>query len=154
MNQQVMTQQPFLNGGAFIRSVTMWALVWGSTVAFICYQGQPGILCMTPMAWLLAVPVGLNYVAYSDGKPGRKPFLAGALAGATLGLIFGLLAWVLGAYLMPADPAEADKLSIHQLGLIFTGCGIVLGALLSGMTAHRAAAQQRRGRTITAVTVQ
>lgn len=109
---------------------------------------------MTPMAWLLAVPAGLNYVAFSEGKPGRNPFLAGALAGATLGLIFGLLAWGLGAYLMPADPNDTGKLGMREIGLIFTGAGMVIGALLSGMMAHRAAAQQRRGHTITAVSVQ
>ncbi len=154
MNQQSMTNQPFLNVGAFIRAVSMWAILWGGTVAFVSYQGQPGILCMTPMAWLLAVPAGLNYVAFSEGKPGRNPFLAGALAGATLGLIFGLLAWGLGAYLMPADPNDAGKLGMREIGLIFTGAGMVIGALLSGMMAHRAAAQQRRGHTITAVSVQ
>ncbi len=154
MNQQTMTNQPFLNTSAFIRSVAMWVIAWGGTVAFVSYQGQPGILCLTPMAWLLAVPVGLNYVAFSDGKPGRNPFLAGALAGATLGLIFGLLAWGLGSYMMPADPNEVGKLGMRELGLIFTGGGIVIGALLSGMMARFAVARQRRGHTIRAVTVQ
>lgn len=154
MNQQAMTNQPLLNTAAFIRSVTMWVIVWGSTVAFVSYQGQPGILCLTPAAWLLAIPVGLNYVAFSEGKPGRNPFLAGALAGATLGLIFGLLAWGLGIYMMPADPNETGKLGMREIGLIFTGGGMVIGALLSGMMARLAVARQRRGHTIRAVTVQ
>ena len=55
---------------------------------------------------------------------------------------------------MPADPNDTGKLGMREIGLIFTGAGMVIGALLSGMMAHRAAAQQRRGHTITAVSVQ
>lgn len=148
------TQQPLLNGSAFIRAVGMWAILWGATVAIVSYQGQPGILCLTPMAWLLAIPTGLNYVAFSEGRPGRSPFLAGALAGATLGILLGLIAWVLGSYMMPVDPAEVGKLGMREIGLIFSGGGLLVCALLGGLMAYRAAAQQRRGRTITAVSVQ
>lgn len=153
MNYQPVLKQPLIHLPAFLRSLSMWAILWMGTVLFIAYQGQPGIICMTPMAWLLAVPAGLNYVAFAEGKPGRSPFLAGALVGATLGLLFGLLAWGLGVYLMPPDPAETGKLSMVQIGLIFTGVGMVVAALLSGMMAHRAALQQRRGKILTAINV-
>jgi len=146
--------QPFLNGSAFLRAVGMWTMLWGVIVALASWQGQPGILCLTPLAWLLAVPTGLNYVAFSHGRPGRSPFFAGALAGATLGLLFGLLVWALGPALMPADPEEMETLSMNQIGAILTGLGIVVSALLSGLIAARAAAQQRRGHAIAAVSVQ
>lgn len=153
MNQQSNFEQPLINGGAFLRALGLWVILWGGTVAFVSYQGQPGVLCMTPMAWLLAIPAGLNYVAFAEGKPGRSPFLAGALVGATLGLLFGLMAWGLGAYLMPADPTETGKLGMREIGLIFSGGGIVIGALLSGLMAHRATMQQRRGKTLTVIGV-
>jgi hypothetical protein len=153
MNYYPMTKQPLINIPAFIRSLSMWALLWGGTVVFLAYQGQPGVICMTPMAWLLALPAGWNYVAFADGKPGRQPFVAGALLGATLGLLFGLLCWGVGVYMMPADPAETGTLSIQQIALILIGCGAVIGALLSGMMAHRAAAQQRRGRNLPVINV-
>ncbi|MCB0184158.1 MAG: hypothetical protein KDE31_07840 [Caldilineaceae bacterium] len=153
MNMQ-QRNQPLLNTSAYLRAVGMWTIIWGATVGLASYQGQPGILCLTPLAWLLAVPTGLNYVAFSAGRPGRSPFWAGAVAGATLGLLFGLLIWGLGGYLMPADPEEMGTLSIGQIGAILTGLGVVVGALLSGFTAARAAAQQRRGHTIASVSVQ
>lgn len=153
MSYQRMMEQPFLNASALVRAVGMWAILWGGTVLFVTYQGQPGVICMTPMAWLLALPAGWNYVAFSEGRPGRQPFVAGALVGATLGLLFGLLAWAIGLYMMPSDPAETGKLTTSQIGLIFVGAGMVIGALLSGMMAHRATMQQRRGRSVPVINV-
>ena len=153
MNYQPTTAQPLVNGAALMRAVSMWAILWGGTVFVAAYQGQPGVICLTPMAWLLAVPAGWNYVAFSAGKPGRHPFLAGALAGAVLGLLFGLLTWSVGVYTMTDDPAEAGRLTINQIGLIFIGAGMVIGGLLSGMMAHRAAMQQRRGRSVPLINV-
>jgi hypothetical protein len=153
MNSSLSTNQPFLNGNAFIRSLAMWAIAWGGVVAFLVYQGQPGVICLTPMAWGLALPAGLNYVAFAQGRPGRNPFVAGAILGATLGLIYGLIAWGVGITMMPADPEEAGKLSMTQIGLIFTGGGVLIGALLSGMMAKRAATLQRRGKQLTVVSV-
>ena len=153
MNYQPVLKQPLIHLPAFLRSLSTWVILWGSTVFFLIYQGQPGIICLTPMAWLLAVPAGLNYVAFAEGKPGRSPFLAGAMVGATLGLLFGLLCWGVGAYTMPADPAETGRLTIHEIALIFIGVGMVIAALLSGMMAHRAALQQRRGKILTAINV-
>lgn len=148
MNYQPTTVQPVVNTAALLRAVGMWALLWGATVLVAAYQGQPGVICLTPMAWLLAVPAGWNYVAFSEGRPGRQPFLAGLLVGAMLGLLFGLLTWGVGAYTMPDDPAETGRLTVNQIGLIFIGAGMVIGGLLSGMMAHRAAMQQRRGRRV------
>lgn len=153
MNYQQMTSQPLINVPALVRAVGMWTILWYIAVLFIAYQGQPGVICMTPMAWLLAIPAGWNYVAFSDGKPGRQPFMAGAIVGALLGLFFGLLAWGVGAYMMPADPAETGTLTVQQIGLIFVGAGIVIGGLISGMMAHRAAMQQRRGRSVPIINV-
>lgn len=151
MNYQPVLKQPLIHIPAFLRSLSMWVILWGGTVFFLVYQGQPGIICMTPLAWLLAVPAGLNYVAFAEGKPGRIPFLAGAMVGATLGLLFGLLCWGVGAYTMPADPAATGRLTMRDIALIFIGVGMVIAALLSGMMAHRAALQQRRGKILTVI---
>lgn len=154
MNYHPTTKEPLINGAAFFRALGMWTVLWGGTVAFIVWQGQPGVICLTPMAWLLAVPGGLNYVAFANGRPGRSPFLAGALLGAFMGVLFGLLFWGISAYTMPDDPAGSGTLTGLQLSLIMMGIGVVVEALLGGLMAHRAASLQRRGRTISAVTVQ
>ena len=91
MIQQNRVNQPLLNGSALIRSLSMWLLIRGAAVLLVTYQKQPGVVCLTPMAWLLAIPAGWNYVVFSRGKPGRQPFVAGAILGALLGLLYGLL---------------------------------------------------------------
>ncbi|MEZ4616785.1 MAG: hypothetical protein R2867_14955 [Caldilineaceae bacterium] len=97
-------------------------------VALASWQGQPGILCLTSLAWLLAIPTGLNYVAFSHGRPGRSPFLR-CLGRRDACGFFGLLVWALGPALMPVDPEEMGTLSMNQIGAILTGLGIVVSAV-------------------------
>jgi Na+/proline symporter len=145
--------QPFLNFGALLRSLVMWTLIWGAVVAFVVYQNQPGVLCMTPMAWLLALPAGWNYTIFSRGRPGRSPFIAGAILGAILGLLFGLLFWVGATYAMPVgtDPDEIAKM--QNMVLFILAGGMVIAALLSGLMARRAAVLQGRGQELPTITV-
>lgn len=147
MNTQQI-HQPFLNLSAFLRSLVMWFAIWAIVVLFVTYQGQAGVTCLTPMAWLLALPAGWNYVAFAKGRPGQQPILAGLLLGALLGLLYGALFWVVATYGMPpsADPDEMAK--AHNLNLLITGAGTIIGALLSGFMAWRAAKMQRRGKAI------
>lgn len=148
---EVSQQQPFINLSAFIRSLAMWLVSWVAVAAFVSYQGQPGVICMTPMAWLLAIPAGLNYVAFAKGRPGKSPFLAGFLLGALLGLALGLVFFAIAARTMPDDPPSAGTLTTFQLSLIITGAGAVISALLGGFMAWRAASLQRRGKQLTVV---
>src|SRR5262245_25211604 len=91
MTTQSVVDQPLINVNAMIRSLGMWFLVWSALVLLVTFAGQPGVACITPLAWLLALPAGWNYVSFSHGKPGRQPFIAGAILGAILGLLYGLL---------------------------------------------------------------
>lgn len=153
MNQQNSTNQPLLNISALIRSLSMWLLVWGAAVLFATYQKQPGLICLTPMAWLLALPAGWNYVAFAHGNPGRQPFVAGAILGALLGLLYGLLFFGIAAFGMPvgSDPSEIAKM--QNMVIFMIGGGTVIAALLSGFMAYRAAFLQRRGRALPAISV-
>jgi hypothetical protein len=145
--------QPFINFGAFFRSLAMWALIWGATVLVVTYAGQPGVACLTPLAWLLALPAGWNYVVFSQGKPGRQPFLAGMLLGATLGLVYGVLFYFVATYGMPVgtDPDEIAKM--NNMLVFMIGGGVVISALLGGFMAYRAASLQRRGQATPAISV-
>jgi hypothetical protein len=153
MNYQTETTQPLLNGSAFLRSLTMWLLVWAIVVAFVAYQQQPGVICLTPMAWLLALPAGWNYVVFSRGNPGRQPFLAGAILGALLGLLYGLLFFGVASVGMPVgtDPGEIAKL--QNMVIFMIAGGTLVGALLSGFMAYRAATLQRRGQALPSISV-
>jgi hypothetical protein len=153
MNQQNHTGQPLINFAAFIRSLSMWLMIWGALVFMVTYGGQPGVVCLTPMAWLLALPAGWNYVVFAQGKPGKQPFVAGAILGAILGLCYGLLFFGVSAYQMPAgsDPGEAAK--AQNVVFFMIGAGIVIAALLSGFTAYRAAVLQQRGQVLPVLSV-
>ncbi len=153
MKQQNSAEQPLINFRAFGRSLGMWLLVWGAVVLFVTYAGQPGVVCMTPMAWLLALPAGWNYVVFSYGKPGRQPFVTGAILGAILGLLYGLLFFGVSTYGMPAGPAPDEIAKAQNLVLFMIGCGTVVTALLSGLMAYRAASLQRRGQVLPVIKV-
>jgi hypothetical protein len=103
--------------------------------------------------WLLALPAGWNYVVFSQGKPGRQPFVTGAILGAILGLLYGLLFFGVSAYGMPAGPAPGEAAKAQNLVLFMIGCGTVIAAILSGFMAYRAAFLQRRGQSLPVIKV-
>ena len=153
MNTQNITHQPFINVSALLRSLGMWLLVWGLVVLVVTYQGQPGVACLTPLAWLLALPAGWNYVVFANDKPGRQPFLAGAILGLILGLGYGFLFFGVAAYGMPVgtDPAEIAKM--QNLVVVMIAAGAIVAALFSGFMAYRAATLRRRGQPLPAISV-
>ncbi len=65
-------------------------LLWTGSVIVICLMGYPGVICMTPVAWLLALPVGLRVFRESQ-SPGKGPVLNAAFGGAVLGFWQGML---------------------------------------------------------------
>lgn len=65
-------------------------LLWTGAVIAVSLMGYPGIACMTPVAWLLALPVGLR-VRHDSESPGRQPLLEAAIAGAILGFWEGMI---------------------------------------------------------------
>ena len=65
-------------------------LYWTGAVVAITLFGYPGVVCMTPAAWLLALPVGLR-VHRESVSPGSRPVLEAAFGGGLLGFWQGLL---------------------------------------------------------------
>jgi hypothetical protein len=116
---------------AFLRALIAPLLAWGAAVLFITVAGQPGVVCMTPMAWLLALWSGRQYVRLSNGQPDRLgPVLLGAVLGLGLGLIFALVS----AQALPVDPSEVGK--SQMLTAIMIVGGIVVCAAFSTFTAR------------------
>ncbi len=90
-----------------------------------------GVVCVTPMAWLMALWCGGQYVRLSSGRPGS---LGPALVGAALGLSMGIIFVLVSAWAMPVDPAEVSK--VQTLTVVITVGGIVICAALSTFTAR------------------
>jgi hypothetical protein len=81
---------PPLDRRAIVSALFLPALYWTSVVVAISLFGYPGVVCMTPVAWLLSLPVGMRVARESESEP-RRVVLEAALAGGLLGALEGLL---------------------------------------------------------------
>src|SRR5512146_1770664 len=78
-------------------------LFWTGSVIAITLMGYPEVICMTPVAWVLAMPVGLR-VHRESQSPRERAVLEAALSGGFLGFWQGLLVpavMVGSSYLLP-----------------------------------------------------
>ena len=116
---------------------------WLATVLLVTWVGYPGVVCVTPMAWLIALRVGIVSVARSRSVNSSSRKIEAALAGGILGLLQGLLFAVIITQLEPINPDEQARTIGLTLGTIVAGT--IFGAVLSFITAYLN--EQRRGRT-------
>src|SRR5215207_4792782 len=64
---------------------------WLAMVVLVSLAGYPGVVCVTPMAWLLALRVGNLCVAHSKSGQSSQRLMEAALAGGFLGFLQGML---------------------------------------------------------------
>lgn len=103
-------------------------------VLFVTLVGYPGVVCVTPMAWLLALRVG-NLIAWRSKSGLRSQRLTeSALAGGLLGLSQGVLFGIIVPFMEPIQQDEWGKSII--LILLMLVVGILAGAGLSFITAY------------------
>jgi MFS family permease len=107
---------------------------WLAMVLLITWAGYPGVVCVTPMAWLIALRVGNLAVARSRSETSSRRLTEAALAGAVLGLLQGLLFAAIISLLQPINPDERTRTVV--LTLIMIAVGIFAGAGLSFFTAY------------------
>jgi len=107
---------------------------WLAMVLLVTWAGYPGVVCVTPMAWLIALQVGNLTVARSRSESSSRRLTEAALAGAVLGLLQGLL---FAAIISLLEPINADdRTRTIVLTLIMIVIGIFAGAGLSFFTAY------------------
>lgn len=114
---------------------------WLAMVFLVTWAGYPGVVCVTPMAWLIALRVGNLCVARSRSETSSRRLTEAALAGAVLGLLQGVLFAAIISFLEPINPDERTRSTI--LTLIMIAVGIFAGAGLSFFTAYLN--ERRRG---------
>ena len=106
---------------------------WLAMVGLVSLAGYPGVICVTPMAWLIALRVGNICVARSGSQMPSQRLREAALAGALLGLLQGILFLVVLPFLGPIKASEwTGAVLIVLIQLIL---GIIAGAGLSFLTA-------------------
>ena len=118
-------------------------VLWLAMVLLVTFAGYPGVVCVTPMAWLLALRVGNICVARSRSEESSRRLLEAALAGGFLGFLQGLLFLVIVPFMGPIQPDEISKTIILTAMMVLVG--IFAGAALSFFTAYFS---ERRRKTV------
>ncbi len=114
---------------------------WLASVLLVTWAGYPGVVCVTPVAWLIALRVGLVCVRRSSSaEPGQR-LREAALAGAVFGLLQGFLFWVIVPLMGPIKPSE--RANAIGLALAIVAVGMAAGAVLSLFTAYSYERRQR-----------
>lgn len=133
-----MTSSSPLSNGLDLRVVFETPLrqfvLWLAMVILVSVAGYPGVICVTPMAWLIALRVGNICVARSMSEESSQRLREAALAGGFLGLLQGILFIVVLPFFGPVQADERTQAII--LSLIMVIAGILAGAVLSFFTAY------------------
>jgi hypothetical protein len=107
---------------------------WLAMVLIVTWAGYPGVICVTPVAWLLATRVGLIIANRSSSDAVARRLQEAALGGAWLGLIEGILFIVMSPLIGPIQPDEQTNMIL--LTTCMVGMGIFIAAGLSVFTAN------------------
>lgn len=107
---------------------------WLAAVIIVWLAGYPGVICATPMAWLLALRVGNLCVARSRSADSSQRVLEAALAGALFGLLQGALFGIVVPSMGPMDAEDRTRTVV--LTLVMLIAGTIAGAALSWFTAR------------------
>ena len=119
-------------------------VLWVAMVLLVTWAGYPGVVCVTPMAWLIALRVGNLCVWRSKSIQSSRRLIEAALAGGLLGFLQGLLFAGIITLLEPINADERTRTII--LTLIIIVVGILAGAVLSFVTAYLN--ERRRNRAV------
>jgi len=126
--------------GAVLKSLLPPLIAWTTVVLFITFVGhQPGVVCVTPVAWGMACWVGMKCVWASRSAAKSSLLLEAAVAGGLLGLLQGVLFAVIAPRMGEVRPDEQQK------SLMLSVVMIAAGALISaGLSVAVGAAQANR----------
>ncbi|HZT60102.1 MAG TPA: hypothetical protein VFA21_15955 [Pyrinomonadaceae bacterium] len=126
--------------GAVLKSLLPPLIAWTTVVLFVTFVGhQPGVVCVTPVAWGMACWTGMKCVRASRSAAKSSLLVEAAIAGGLLGLLQGVLFAIIAPYMGEVRPDEQQK------SLILSVVIIAAGALISaGLSVAVGAAQANR----------
>lgn len=116
-----------------ILAVWMPAFLWVLGVAGATLSGYPGVVCVTPLGWLLGLNVGQRCVGMSSSQAERDRVIEAGLAGALLGILQGILFTLVLFFATPMGiPGGSiwDAVGVGVISLLVAGAGSMLGCSL------------------------
>ncbi|MDQ3919023.1 MAG: hypothetical protein M3348_11150 [Acidobacteriota bacterium] len=119
-------------------------IVWAALVILVSFvERQPGVVCITPVAWVLGCWVGMACVARSRSASRPALLKEAGVAGAALGFLQGILFIVITAFLTEIKPDEWRKAIFMWLAMLFAGTLItaVVSVAVGAAQARRRRAQ-------------
>jgi len=128
MNYDTLPPQKGLDYKAILNSSLRhfaWWLIMALTVSFL---GYPGVICVTPMAWLLALRVGVKCISQTNTREPSRRLIEAALAGGLLGLLEGVLFVVVLPLMGPITSSEYKRAS-GLIIIMLIGGGWITAAL-------------------------
>ncbi|HET6597064.1 MAG TPA: hypothetical protein VFG81_15675 [Anaerolineales bacterium] len=114
-------------------------VLWLAMVLLVSLAGYPGVICVTPMAWLIALRVGNLCVARSRSENSSQRLVEATLAGGVLGLLQGILFIVVVPFLGPIQADEWAQTIILTLIMVIAG-----GLIAAGLSFFTAYLNERR----------
>ena len=118
---------------------------WLVAVLLVTVAGYPGVVCVTPMAWLIALRIGNLVALRSLSDLSSQRLTEAALAGGLLGLLQGILFGAITPFMGPIQADEWTRTVLLIIGML------IVGTLISAGLAYTTAyliEQKRKQRTI------
>lgn len=110
-------------------SLVLPLVYWIVVVVLVTLLGYPGVVLMTPLAWLLALLVGRDTVLRADDARSPAALVGAAGGGALFGLLLGLVFAAASLLLGGVTPEEERGLRI--LALAVAGGGVLICSILA-----------------------
>jgi hypothetical protein len=125
-----------------VKAIWLPFIVWAGAVNTVAFGArQPGVICVTPMAWLMALWVGLRAAGYTRSGTKGARLAEAALAGGIFGLLQGLLFAFVAPFMGGIKPEEQSKATLITIAMV------VIGAVVSAVLSLIIGASQERQRT-------
>jgi hypothetical protein len=141
MTSPTSQSKPGLNVRLILETPLQYFVFWLVAVLLVTWAGYPGVICVTPMAWLMSLVVGRRCATQSTSPTRAKGLLEAALAGALFGLLQGVLFFIVAPRMGPITAREQTSALGISLGMLCVGIPVAAG--LSTFTAWLV--QQRNG---------
>ena len=121
------------------------ALLWAAAVLGATLSGYPGVICVTPLGWLLALPAGWRALEFSASPSTTARLLEAGLSGALVGAFQGILFALVLTFASPLGieaESQLNALLSALIALLATGgmgsaAGAALGSGIAALSLRR-----------------